>query len=104
MLSDEVIAFFELRGYQVPRVGLACAFQTGYRGTPGHWQVTLYDPKLQSHIHETGSSAVEAVSAMVRRLGGETDDSGRRTGGLEALSVAMAGLRLSYSIAHNARR
>lgn len=104
MLSDDVIAFFESKGYQIPSMGRGCVFQGGHYGEPGLWQLSLYDPKAKAHIYETGYSAVEVVSKMVVRLGGEKPGDGGRTGALEAMAVARRGLRLAMSIAANSLR
>lgn len=103
MLSDEVVAFFESKGYQIPSLGYACVLQGGFKGEPGLWQCTLFDPVKRFHVHEQGYSAVEAVSKMVMRLGGHVADRGGRTPTLESLDVALSGLALAMSKNSNDR-
>lgn len=96
MLSDEVIAFFEAKGYTMPAVGSA-VFQGGHWGTPGGWYVRLFHEKTRMHHTESGPTAVEAVANMIRRLGGSAEElTGRKTGSIEGLSAALAGLTRAF--------
>ena len=96
MLSDDVVLFFEQKGYDRPL--LAC---NGLRGSV--WYLSLHSAKERLTITERANSPIEAVSQMIVRLGGASDMIASKSGLWESLSVALSGLTLAVKSNDDAR-
>lgn len=84
-VNDEIVAWFRERGFKVNNLFERCE---------GRWQMNVRRADMTGSRYVVADTPMEAIAAMMHEVSPGSAVPERRTGRIEALCVALAGLTL----------